>query len=602
VFLPILILLAFLLGRRGAVVGLSELELATAEEQRFRSLFETAPDGRLIVDHEGKVVLVNAETERLFGFTRDELIGASVDALVPTGEGLMRSYRDAGAPAGGPATIGAELNLYGRRKDGTEFPVEISVCELRTAQGPLLSTAVRDVTERKLAADALAHQATHDPLTGLPNRMLFLDRLEHALARARRSRGKVAVVFLDLDDFKLVNDTRGHDTGDQLLVALTPRLSAALRPGDTIARFGGDEFVVLCEDLSDEQDAAAIAERIVAACSQPLTIDGYEHVVTLSAGVVVVEDPQAATPSKVLRDADAAMYRAKAFGTGQVVAFDEGMRARLIERVATESALRRALSLGELELFYQPVISLDSGEIVSAEALLRWRHPQRGLLDPAEFLHVAQSSGLIVPIGLWVIKEACRQAAHWRDCRPDAPTQVSVNLSPHEVACSDIAGAVAEVLRSAGLEPELLALEITDGTLLEDEEESVLALSELKALGVPLVLDDFGTDLRSLSYLKRFAIDAFKIDRSLVDGLGRDAEDGAIVGAVLSIASALGVGVTAKGVETHEQLSRLREQGCSFAQGYLLARPASAEQMTELLATGVAGRLAWVAEGAEAPA
>ena len=446
--------------------------------------------------------------------------------------------------------------------------------------------AVRDVTDRGQAADALVHQATHDALTGLPNRALFMDRLEHALARARRSQATLAVTFLDLDHFKLVNDTSGHETGDMVLVALTPRLSGALRPSDTIARFGGDEFVVLCEDLSSQQDAIQIAQRIVDACNQPLQIGACEYLVSVSAGVAIVDDP-ASAPADVLRDADAAMYRAKAIGRGRVEVFDERMRARLIERTTIESGLRQALERGELRVHYQPVVSLARNEIVAAEALLRWQHPVRGLLEPATFLDVAERSGLVVPIGAWLTEEACRQAVRWRDAHPERPVHVLVNVSSRELVRADLASLVTSVLRSSGLPAGLLGVEIKESMLLDDEQAAARALRELKAIGVRLLLDDFGGGFSSLGQLRRFMIDALKIDHAYVDGLGRDPVAGAIVGAVLSIANALDVGVTAKGVETREQLSRLRAHGCPFAQGYLFARPGPAAALDALLKTGI---------------
>jgi diguanylate cyclase (GGDEF)-like protein/PAS domain S-box-containing protein len=559
---------------RSATTGLTE--------GQFRSLFETAPYAQMVVDPAGNIVLVNSAAANLFGYARTELIGLRADSVL-----IGRSR--AGAPwyrQSDEAERQSEFDLLARRRDGGEFPVELTLSPVQSGGELLLSAAIRDTTERTQAAEVLAHQASHDALTGLPNRTLFLDRLDHGLARARRSHAKLAVIFLDLDDFKLVNDTRGHDTGDLLLVALIPRLVSALRPGDTIARFGGDEFVVLCEELASEDDAVNIARRIADACNRPVRVGDYEHAVTVSAGVVIV-DSGAATPSTVLRDADSAMYRAKGLGKGRVEVFDEQMRARLVERIAVESELRQAIRNDELRVFYQPVMALGRGTIVGVEALLRWEHPVRGLLEPAEFMHVAESSGLIIPIGEWVIEQACRQAVAWRDAHPsERPIFVSVNLSPRQVARSDVAGSVARILRSTGLDPHLLDLEITERTLLEDQDASARALRELKTVGVRLVLDDFGTGYSSLSYLKRFTIDAVKIDRSFVDGLGNNEEDSAIVGAVLSVAHALDVGVTAEGVETDAQLTRLRDEGCAFGQGYLFGRPSRAEKVSEMLDAG----------------
>jgi diguanylate cyclase (GGDEF)-like protein/PAS domain S-box-containing protein len=553
-------------------------------EDRFRGLLETAPDAIVIVDEEGAIVLVNSQTERLFGYVREDLIGQSIDRLVPSGfADAANLHRESYVtdPDAGP--IGSELDLLAVRKGGAEFPVEITLSPFHTDEGTLVSAAIRDVTERKLAADALAHQASHDPLTGLPNRSLFLDRLEHALARARRSQRRLAVMFLDLDDFKLVNDTLGHDAGDQLLLAITPRLKEALRPGDTVARFGGDEFVVLCEDLQSENIAIDIADRIAAECGKPVRLGGREHSITVSAGAVIVEAGDA-TPSDVLRDADAAMYRAKALGKGRIEVFDESMRRRLLSRLSIESELRQAIKRGEFRLHYQPIVLLARDEIVGFEALLRWEHPERGLLDPSSFIAIAESSGLIVQIGEWALRQACHDAVRWSSYRhPAKPVFVSVNFSARQVARADATALVARVLHESSLDPSLLQLEITESILLDESEVSVQTLRGLKRLGVRIVLDDFGTGYSSLSYLKRFTIDALKIDRSFVDGLERGAEEGVIVNAVLSMAEALGIGVTAEGVETEGQVARLREHGCEFAQGYLFARPLPETELGALL-------------------
>jgi diguanylate cyclase (GGDEF)-like protein len=419
------------------------------------------------------------------------------------------------------------------------------------------------LTERR-SDDELAYQASHDPLTGLPNRALFIDRLEHALARARRSRSKIAVVFLDLDNFKLVNDTHGHAAGDRLLLAISARLSAAVRPGDTVARFGGDEFVVLCEDLAGEEDAVRIARRTVDAGSRPVEIGAVEHKITVSAGIAIVDEGHLATASDLLRDADAAMYRAKASGKGDVEMFDERMRARLIERTAVERALRQALDEGELRLRYQPIVSLRDNRVAGVEALVRWENPERGLLQASEFMSVAESSGLSVPIGEWVIEEACRQAVVWNAGRDRI--YVSVNLSPRQLVRSDVTAAVLRSLSASGLAPELLEIEVSERALLESGDACVEVLAELKAIGVRVAIDDFGTGYSSLGYLKRLTIDALRIDRSFVRGLGPDTEDSTIISAVVSMAAALDVEVIAEGVETLGQLARLRALGCEFAQ------------------------------------
>ncbi len=581
------------------VVGTAQDITAIAlAEERFRSLFQAAPYPQVVMDRTGAIVLANTAAEALFRGFEGGLQGRRAGELITTGSDLPWYLRFGGASA----PDGGRLELEARRPDGTAFPVEVTLTPLVSEEGTLICAAIRDETQRKHAADALVHRASHDALTGLPNRALFLDRLDHALHRSRRSHRTLAVMFLDLDDFKLVNDTRGHDVGDLLLVALTPRLRAALRPGDTIARFGGDEFVVLCEELADPDDAQLIAQRIADACRGAVKIGDGEHVVTVSVGVVVVSESEEATPSRVLRDADAAMYRAKDSGKGQIEIFDEGMRVRLMERVAIEGALRAALKRDELRLVYQPVMALGQGRIVALEALLRWQHPLRGLLQPEHFIPVAETSGLIVEMGEWVLKQACRQAAIWRDSAlPQAPpVRVSVNVSPRQLARGDLAVTVSRVLHETGLEPGLLELELTEQMLSDDIDKGLESLTELKALGVRLVLDDFGTGYSSLSYLRRLTIDALKIDRSFVADLGRGAADGAIVGAVLSMADALGLGVTAEGVETQAQLARLRQQGCEYAQGFLFCHPSSAEDVTELLGAADQANGCWC-EGALTP-
>ena len=425
------------------------------------------------------------------------------------------------------------------------------------------------VIERKRAQERLAHQALHDPLTELPNRSLFLDRLALALARLRRRPSSMAVLFGDVDRFKVVNDSLGHDAGDRLLVTLSRRLREVLRPGDTLARFGGDEFAVLCEDVP-EDDVAGIAARMMDALAEPFVTGGREVFVSMSVGVAMALDPDQ-RPESLLRDADAAMYLAKDRGRARVEMFDEAMRDESTERLLLVNALRRAPERGELRTLYQPIVRLADGAMIAAEALVRWAHPERGLLEASQFVPLAEDTGIIVPIGGWVLKEACRQAASWSG-NGQAPA-VSVNLSARQLSRPDLVDAVDAALRDSGLDPDRLWLEITESVLMEDADATVVALERLRELGVHLSVDDFGTGYSSLAYLRRFPVDALKVDRSFVAGLGKDPEDSAIVEAVVSMAHSLRLSVVAEGVETEEQLARLRDLGCELAQGFYFAAP-----------------------------
>jgi diguanylate cyclase len=428
------------------------------------------------------------------------------------------------------------------------------------------------------------NQLLRDPLTGLPSRLLFLNRLGAALERLQRRPGRyVAVLFLDLDRFKVINDSLGHPAGDQLILAVAERLRQSVRRHETIARFGGDEFAVLCEDLSDEQDAIAVAERLLKSFGPPFQLAHGEAVSTASIGIAVGVRPEQ-DPDELIRDADAAMYRAKQAGGGRTMLFDEVTRQRALDRLQTETALRRALEREELRLLFQPEISIDTGKIVGVEALLRWQHPDRGLLGPPEFLALAEETGLIVPIGAWVLGEACRHAQRWQEEFPggDALT-IRVNVSPRQLTDDKLVEAVAEVVDETGLEPSRLCLEVTESVLVEDPASSARTLTALKTLGVEIAVDDFGTGYSSLEYLRHFPIDCVKIDRSFVRGLPDSPEDVAIVGAVIELGHALHLSVTAEGVENTQQLGNLRSAGCDTAQGFLFSRPERPEVIETLL-------------------
>ncbi len=451
----------------------------------------------------------------------------------------------------------------------------------------LLAEALR--RERLRSEEEIRGRALRDPLTGLPNRALFLQRLEAAVAD-RRASGRVAVLYLDLDNFKGLNDSAGHAAGDELLVGLAPRLVAATRPGDVVARFGGDEFVILLR-VEDEAGAVATGRRVLAALDAPLEVAGEPLHVTTSVGIAVARDARD-TAETLVRDADAAMYRAKGRGRGGVAVFDEAMRQRVSERVRIERELRGAVDRGELRLAYQPIVALDSGEVRSLEALVRWQHPERGLIAPGAFIPIAEATNLILPIGRWVLEQACRDAVAWNAGRPGPPVPVNVNLSARQVVQPDVASTVADVLAATGAAPALVALEISETVLLEEDSSPGARLAELRALGVRVVLDDFGSGYSSLGYLTRFPLDALKLDRSFAARLGEAREAAPVVRAVVQMGRALGLDVVAEGVEDEAQLRLLRATGCSLAQGFLFARPLPVGELPELLAARRATRRA----------
>jgi diguanylate cyclase (GGDEF)-like protein/PAS domain S-box-containing protein len=439
--------------------------------------------------------------------------------------------------------------------------------------------------ERKDFEDRLAHESMHDPLTALPNRLLFLDRLGLAIARGKRTKAQVAVLFLDLDRFKNVNDSLGHDAGDELLVSVARRLESVLRPGDTVARFGGDEFTILCEDLPNataRDRALEIAQRLLSVVARPFVVRGAETFVGVSIGIALTTTGDE-TADELLRDADAAMYHAKDAGRGRVEVFDDTMRARALARHATENALHRAIERGELRLFFQPVVALTSGECIGVEALVRWQHPERGLVGPAEFVPLAEETGLIVPLGSWVLEQAATQAAHWQ-LHSSTDFVVSINLSARQVAEANLADEVAGVIERTGVRPSNLCFEITETALMDDAEAVMRVIERVRALGVCFAIDDFGTGYSSLGYLKRFSVDTVKIDRAFVDGLADDEGDRAIVSAVIGLAHALGLKVVAEGVEREAQLVELIALGCDEAQGYFFAPPQPAADLGPVVA------------------
>ncbi len=486
-----------------------------------------------------------------------------------------------GARAGITVTIAARDGLWGVLGAHARAPRRFAPdeAEFLRAVANVISSAV----ERHRVDEEVRHRAMHDPLTGLPNRALALDRLEGALARRRRDGRAVAVLLADLDQFKLVNDSMGHHAGDDLLVALAPRLHDAVRPSDTVARLGGDEFLVVCEQLDGAHEAIRVAERVAQAISQPIVLAAGEHFISASIGIAVAETADA-DPADLVRDADSAMYRAKERGRGRFELFDDLLRKRVLLRLRTENELRRGIEQGELRVVYQPVVELEHGTVTAVEALVRWEHPERGMLDPVDFIPVAEESGLIGALGEWVLGTACRDGAGWqRRFRRSEPLLVCVNTSPRQLANTAFPARVADIMGRHGLAPGSLALEITESVLMEEAHAPVTVLASLREYGLRLMLDDFGTGYSSLSYLRRFPLDVLKIDRSFIAGLGRDDEDSAIVAAIVQMARTLGLTVVAEGVERPEQLERLRELNCDRAQGRLIAEPMPAAQVERLM-------------------
>jgi diguanylate cyclase (GGDEF)-like protein/PAS domain S-box-containing protein len=538
---------------------------------------------------EGQVrrALVPAGPETQAGYTLVHQVPVlTSDIAVETRFAFSAALTEAGGRSGIMVPIAARDGVWGVLGAHSHAPRRYSPdeAEFLRAVANVISSAV----DRNIVEEEVRHRAMHDPLTGLPNRALALDRLEGALARRRRDGRAVAVLLADLDQFKLVNDSMGHQAGDDLLVALAPRLHDAVRPSDTVARLGGDEFLVVCEQLDGAHEAIGVAERVAQSINQPIVLAAGEHFVTASIGIAVAESADA-DPASLMRDADAAMYRAKERGRGRYELFDDVLRRRVLTRMRTETELRRGIDQGELRVVYQPVIELRGGSVVAVEALVRWQHPERGLVDPVDFIPVAEDSGLIGALGDWVLAAACRDGARWQErFRRDDPLLVCVNTSPRQLANGAFPARVSELMRRHGLAPGTLALEITESVLMEEAHAPVTVLASLREYGLRLMLDDFGTGYSSLSYLRRFPLDVLKIDRSFVAGLGRDDEDSAIVAAIVQMARTLGLTVVAEGVERPEQLERLRELDCDSVQGRLIAEPMPAADLERLMESATA--------------
>ena len=561
-------------------------EALRASEERFRSLVQNASDMIAILGPDGTVRYESPSHQRVLGRGPEDSLGRSVfdfvhpDDRARVAEALCALAEKTDRPS---ETVTIEYRC--RHRDGSWRVLESTGSNLLgqpAVAGIVLNS--HDVTDRKVAEQRLLHDALHDELTGLPNRVLFMDRLRQSMERSLREPDRLTVVlFLDVDRFKIVNDSLGHLVGDELLVQIAAALSGALRPTDTIARVGGDEFAILVEAGRDVSDAVRVADRIHDRLTAPIHLEGHEVVITTSIGIAVCT-PEYEKPEDLLRDADTAMYRAKASGRSCHVVFNRGMHRSMLDRLQLETDLRKAAERGQLEVFYQPFVELSSGRVVGFEALLRWHHPQRGLLPPDDFLFVAEETGLIVPMGRLILLEACGWLRQVQERHPGhGRLTLSVNLSNTQFFHSDLFDLVDEALRVSGLEPACLGLEITEGVILPHAESASSRFVRLKQQGVQLYMDDFGKGYSSLNYLHRFPMDILKIDRSFVARIDEAPENMAIVETIVRLAHLLGMEVVAEGIQRREQIETLRRLGCEYGQGYLFARPVPPAEAEALL-------------------
>jgi diguanylate cyclase (GGDEF)-like protein/PAS domain S-box-containing protein len=552
----------------------SRARLALERSERyFRSLIENAHDTITILARDGTITYGSPSVKRVLGYASEDVAGRSVfDFIHPDDLGRVREVFSRAGRGTGPT---AELELRVRHQDGSWRVLEIvgrNLFEDPAVRGVVVNA--RDVTDRREAEARLLHDAFHDRLTGLPNRALFMDRLAQLVKRGLRPEPPgFTVLFLDVDRFKTVNDSLGHGVGDRLLMEIGQRLEDALRPGDTVARVGGDEFALLLDGLATAAEAEQVARRIHDTMARPFLTGGREVYATVSIGVAVGRQNYS-TAEDLLRDADIAMYRSKKAGRGRTAVFDRTMHEEALASLELETSLRLAVERGEFVLHFQPIVALHGGRALGFEALLRWQHPERGLLGPAEFLSMAEDTGLIVPIGWWTLEEAARCASEWWDADRQGPF-VAVNLSATQLSQPDLIHRIRGVLARTGALPAALRLELTENVIMMQGESTIRTLESLRGLGISLMIDDFGTGYSSLGYLHRFAAQALKIDDAFTARIGPNGEDSEIVRTIVALADELGMDVVAEGVERPDQLRMLRILGCRSAQGYYLARPAN---------------------------
>ena len=553
-------------------------------EARKSAIVQTALDCVVTIDHEGKILEFNPAAERVFGHQRAEVLGRELAQVIipPSQREAHRQGLKRYLATGETQVLGKRIELTALRSDGSEFPVELAITRMGTEGPPTFTGFVRDITQRKAAEADIEHLAFYDPLTQLPNRRLLLDRLQQALAARTRSRQQGAILFIDLDDFKSLNDNQGHDVGDMLLQQVAQRLLAVVREVDTVARLGGDEFVVVLEELNGNRQQAAIqaeivGEKFLAALAQPFILAGHEHHSTAGIGVTLFSDHRE-TVDDLLKRADLAVYQAKAAGRNKLRFFDQEMQAAVSARTAMEADLRRGVREGQLVIHYQPQVDSE-GRLTGAEALVRWQHPRRGLIEPAEFIPLAEETGLIQPLGQWVLESVCAQLRNWSTGPDTAHLSLAMNVSAHEFRHPEFLPRVLAVIDQTGVDPHKLMLEFTESLLLDDLQGTVAKMTALRARGGGFSLDDFGTGYSSLAYLKHLPLDQLKIDRYFVRDILTDSNDAAIARTIMALGQSLGLAVIAEGVETVEQRDFLAGQGCHAFQGYLFGPPGPVEAL-----------------------
>lgn len=553
---------------------------ASLEIQLAATVFDASSDAIFITDSDNRIISVNAAFCEITGYSAEDVIGET-PAILSSGRYDARFYRAMWGDLLEKGRWSGEV--WNRRKNGEIFAELLTINAVKNDRGNISHyvSIFADITEHKETEEHVRHLAHYDVLTDLPNRSLFNDRLGQAIINAQRDGGRAAVMFLDLDRFKIINDTLGHGIGDLLLQEVAGRLTGCVRQGDTVSRLGGDEFVVLLPELNDEKDAQLVAQKLLNAAELPIVMEGHELHISVSIGISYY--PMDGTDTETLmKNADVAMYRAKEEGRNNYQFYHASMNARSFERLAMETSIRHALQRGEFDLYYQPRFAIPEGRIVGAEALIRWNHPELGLVSPAQFIPLAEETGLILPIGEWVLKQVAAQGKTWQQAGLP-PLSLAVNVSARQFRQADFAGKVLQILRDSGFYPHHLELELTESTLMTNAEENIETLNKLNALGIRIAIDDFGTGYSSLSYLKRLPVDILKIDRSFVSEVPGNRDGAAIVEAIIAMARSLGLHIIAEGVETAEQLEFLQTRKCNEIQGYYFSRPLPVQQFEQLL-------------------